>query len=109
MAKNLKNCVHFVLCDFVQLSPACGPNTYQKLPNNVWTDFRLYNGYLKYPIGKSIFAVILPLKLLRAAVANANTNSLHTLFDTYMDNILEEFVPNRMVRNVQNLSFWTKN
>ena len=31
---------------------------------------------MKYPIGKSIFAVNLPLKLFRATVANADIGSL---------------------------------
>ena len=42
------------------------------------------NGNIKYPIGKSIFAVNLPLKLFPATVANADIGSLkslHTLFD----------------------------
>ena len=63
------------------------------------------NGTLKYPIGKSIFGVNLPLKLFRASVANANTESLkslHILFDTYLDYMLAKFEPNRIVRNVQN-------
>ena len=52
------------------------------------------NGNLQYPIGKSIFAVSLALKLFRANVANANTKglkSLYTLFDTYLDYMLAKF------------------
>ena len=44
----------------------------------------------------------LPLKLCRATVTNADTGilkSLCTLFDTYLDNILAKFEPNRMVQN----------
>ena len=51
------------------------------------------NGNLKCPIGKPIFAVNLPLKLLRVTVANANTESLkslHTSFYTYLDCMLCE-------------------
>ena len=33
-----QNFLYFVQCDFVQISPAYGSNTYQ---NNVWRDFRL--------------------------------------------------------------------
>ena len=69
------------------------------------------NGNLICPIGKSIFAVNMPLKLFRANVTNANTESLkslHTFFDTYLDYMLAKFEPNRIVRNIQNLSFWTK-
>ena len=52
------------------------------------------------------------MKLFRTTVANANTErlkSFHTLFDTYMDYMLAKSEPNRQVRNVQKLSFWTKN
>ena len=46
-------------------------------------DFQcICNGNLKYPIGKSIFAVNLPLKLFRAVVANADGSlslSIHYL------------------------------
>ena len=54
----------------------------------------------------------MPLKPLRATVANANSESvksLHTLLDTYLDFMLETFEPSHTVRNVQNLSFWTQN
>ena len=62
------------------------------------------NANLKYPIGKSIFAVNLPLNLFRATVANDNTESLkslHTLFDTYSDYMVAKFEPNRITQNVQ--------
>ena len=55
---------------------------------------RVSNGNLKYPFGKSIFAVDLPLKLFHATVSNANTESLksfHTLFATYLDYMLAKF------------------
>ena len=61
------------------------------------------NGKLKYLIGKSIFALNLPLKIFRVMVANANTESLkslksiHTLFYTYLDCMLTKFEPNRIV------------
>ena len=54
------------------------------------------NGNLKYQIGKSIFAVNLPLKLFRAIVANSNTaslKSLNTLFATYLEYMLAKFEP----------------
>ena len=44
-------------------------------------------------------AVNFPLKLSRATVANADPGSLkslHTLFDTYSDNILGNFESNRL-------------
>ena len=66
---------------------------------------------LKYPIGKSTFAVDLPLKRFRTT---ERLKSLHTLFvcmvmvyDTYLDYMLTKFAPNRAVRNVQNFSFGT--
>ena len=51
------------------------------------------------------------LKLFRATVANANTDSLkslHTFFDMYLDYMLSKVEPNLTVQNVQNVSFWTK-
>ena len=51
------------------------------------------HGNIKFPIGKSIFAVNLPLKLFRATVANAYIGSLKflTLFDKYVDHMLVKF------------------
>ena len=57
------------------------------------------------------FAVNSPQILFRATVANAVTGSLkslHTLLDTYLDNMLSKFEPNRMTQNVTKLSFWTR-
>ena len=51
------------------------------------------------------FAAHLSLKLFRATVANAETESLkplHKSFDSYMDYMLAKFEANRMGRNVQN-------
>ena len=57
--------------------------TYQILHGQI-LDFHISvsNGNMKCPIGKSIFAVNLPLQLFPAPIANANTRSLkshHTL------------------------------
>ena len=52
------------------------------------------NGNIKYPIGKSIFEVNLPLKLFRATFADVDTGSqnfLLTLFDTYLDSMPAKF------------------
>ena len=82
---------------------------FKYLSNNVWRDFRLQmvasvlNGYLKYPIGESVFVVNLPLKLFRASVPNAYTasrKSLYTLYDTYLDYIMGKFESNRIIQNV---------
>ena len=69
------------------------------------------NGNRKCPMGKSIFAINLPLKPFRATVANtkaASLKSLHNLFDTYLDYMLAKFEPHRIVQNVQNLGFLDK-
>ena len=70
------------------------------------------NDDLKYPIGKSIIAVNLPLKLLYVTVANANTESLKSLpilFDTYLDYMLAKFEPNRIVQKVKKIELLDKN
>ena len=69
------------------------------------------NGNMKYPIGKSIFAVKLPLKLFPTTFANADIGSLksfHKLFDKYLDHMLVKFEQNRMVQTTRILSFLTK-
>ena len=69
------------------------------------------NGNIKYPIGKSIFAVNLPLKLFPATVANADIGSLkslHTLFDKYLDHMLMKFEGNCMVQTTRNSEFFDK-
>ena len=43
------------------------------------SNISISNGNIKRPIGKSIFAVNLPLKLFRATVANADIESLKSL------------------------------
>ena len=58
-----------------------GSDTYQIMYGET-TNVSIYsNGNIKYRIGKSIFAVNLPLKLFRATVANddiGSQKSLHT-------------------------------
>ena len=52
------------------------------------------NGNINCPIGKSFFAVNLPLKLFRSTVVNADTlnlKSLYTFFDMYLDHMLAKF------------------
>ena len=61
------------------------------------------NGNIKYPIGKSIFVVNLPLKFFPAIVANADIGSLlHTLFDKYLDHMLVKFEQNCIVQTTRN-------
>ena len=63
---------------YVQIPPACVPNTY-----NVWRDLAssvsISNGNIKCPIGKSILAVNLSLKLFHATIADADFGSLKCL------------------------------
>ena len=77
------------------------------------------DGNIKYLSGKSIFAVNLLLNLLRATIANADTESpqsLHTLFGTYLNHMLAnfctfwtiQFCSICMVQNVQNCELLTK-
>ena len=54
--------------------------------------------------GKIIFAVDLLIKLFRVIITNADTgslNSIHTLFDKYLDYMLAKSEPIQMVPNVQ--------
>ena len=82
--RKAQNFVKFGPYDFVLISPACGPNTYQ-IRYGETLDFQCQHQQwnIKYPIGKSIFTVNLPLKLFPATVVNADIGSLkslHTLF-----------------------------
>ena len=83
------------------------PNAYQiKYGETLGFQCLRQYGNIKCPIGKSIFTANFTLKLFGATIANADTESLkflHTLFDTYLDDMLEKFEPFRMVQNVQNL------
>ena len=47
--------------------------------------------------------------LFRATVAKAEShNSLHTLFDRYLDHMLSKFQPNRSVQTVQNFELFSQ-
>ena len=76
-----QNFVCFGAYDFVQISPARGPNTYQIMHGET-LDFHCQQqqySNIKCPIGKSIFAVDLRLKLFRVTIANADIGSLKSL------------------------------
>ena len=77
-----------------------------------WTsNVSISNDNIKYPIGKSIFAVNLPLKLFPATVANADIGSLkslHTFLKKCLYHMLVEFEQNRMVQTTRNFEFLTK-
>ena len=65
----------------------------------------------KYPSGKSIFAVNLPLQLFLATVANADIGSLkslYKLFNKYLDYLLVKFEQNCMVQTTRNLEIFDK-
>ena len=55
--------------------PACG-HSYRILYGETVDFVSISNGNIKYLIGKSIFAVNLPLQLFPATVANADIESL---------------------------------
>ena len=64
---------------------------------------------INYPIGKSIFAVNLRLKLFPATVANddfGSLKSLNTLFDKYSDHTLVEFEQNCVVHTTRNFKLF---
>ena len=62
--------------DFVQISPARGPNTYQIMYGET---LDIGNDKIKCSLGKSIFTANLPFKLFRVTVANADNGSLKSL------------------------------
>ena len=103
--QKVPNFVYFEPFDFVKISPACGPKTYQ---------FRIVgisNSNIKCPIGKWIFVINLELKIFRAIVANAiiwSLKALPTLFDTRLDHMLVKFEQNRIVKNIQNFEFFER-
>ena len=68
------------------------------------------NGNIKCPIGKSIFAVNLPLKFFRVTVANADIGSpkkLHAFLKNVYD-MLVEFEQNRRVLTTRNFELFVK-
>ena len=69
------------------------------------------NGKIKCPIGKSIFAVNLPLKLFRATVANADIGSLkslHTFLKKCLYHMPVKSERNRMVQTTRNFELFDK-
>ena len=78
---------------------------------NLTFNVSISNVNIKYPIGKSIFAVNLPVQLFPATVANADIRSLkslHTLCDKYLDHMLVEFEQNFTVQHIRNFEFFDK-
>ena len=108
--KTAQNFEYFIPYDFVQISPACGPNTYLIMYGET-SNVSISNGNIKCLILKSISAVNVPLKLFCVTLANADTGilkSLRTLFDTYLDHILAKFELNCIVQNVQIFELFDK-
>ena len=69
------------------------------------------NGNIKYPIGKSIFAVNLSLQLFPAIVANSDIKrlkSLHTFLKKCLYYMLVKFEQNCMVQITRDLEFFDK-
>ena len=69
------------------------------------SNFSINNGNIKCPIGKSIFAVNLPLKLFCATVAKTDIGSLkslHTFLKNCLYHMLVKFEQNRMIQTTQN-------
>ena len=98
--------------DFVQLSPACGPNTYQIMYGET-SDFRCqHQQWLhKMPDRKINFCINLPLKLFRATVANADLGilkSLQTILKTCLYHVLVKFEQNRTVQTTRNFELFVK-
>ena len=106
------NFVWFGLYDFVQISPACGPNTYQIMYGETLdSQCQHQNSNIKCPIGKSIFAVNLPLKFFRATIANSDIGSLkslHTFRKKCLYHMLVTFEQNRMVQTTRNFELFDK-
>ena len=69
------------------------------------------NGNVKYPIGKSIFSVNLPLKLFPATDANAdigNLKSLHIFLWKWLYHILVKSEQNWMAQTTRNFELFDK-
>ena len=69
------------------------------------------NSNMKYPIGKSSFAVNSPLKLFPATVANVDIGSLkslRTFLGKCLYHMLVKFKQNRMVQTTRNFELFDK-
>ena len=65
------------------------------------------NGNIKCPIGKSIFAVNLPLKLFRSNVANADIESLKSLH-TFLKKMFVPYASEIRTKTTRNFEFFDK-
>ena len=109
-----QNFVWFGPYDYVKISPACGPNTYQIMYEETLhlQCQHSQNGSIKCPIGKPIFAVNLPLKLFRDTVANVDIgslNCLHTFLKKCLYHMLVKFDQNRMFQTTRHFDLYNKN
>ena len=98
----------------VQTSPACGPSTFQIMYENTLIDFQCQHFQRQH--GKVLMANLLQKFIFRTNILCyhydadiGSLKSLKTLFEKYLNPMLEKFVQNRrpMVRNIQNFElFW---
>ena len=72
------------------------------------SNISIINGNIKYPIGKSIFLVNLPLKFFPVTVANGSLKSLHTFLKNCFYHMLVKFEQNRMVQTTRNFELLDK-
>ena len=96
--------------DFVQILPACGSNEIMYGETLDFQPVSLRNGNIKYPIGKSFFAVNLPF--FSATITNSDIRKskvyMHTLFDKHFDHMLIKLNKIAKFKLHEILSFLTK-
>ena len=112
LPKSSKFCVFYTIRFYSNLT-SIQSKYFKKCMERLYTsNVSVTNSNIKCSIGKSIFAVNLPLKLFRATISNADTGSLkslHALFDIHLDRMLAKFESTCMVLSVQNLELHAKN
>ena len=89
---------------------------YKHFLRNVWRDFRLPVSALatvaeKNFNGKFTSKIYSPIGYFSLTIAGADIgslNSLHKLFDKYLDHMLVKFEQNRMVQPIQNFDLFDK-
>ena len=75
--------------------------------SNVWRDFRLLMSALATVALRVFFARAFYFTIADADIESLN--SLHTLFDKYLDHMLVKFEQNRMITTIQNFEPFDKN
>ena len=106
----IQKIVYFRSFDFVQILPACNPNTYQVMYGD---SLNFQYQHLQQKHGK-IFTVNLLISrsgILFYAIGDDDIGSLispHTLFCKYLDHMLVKFEQNCMVQTVENFELSRK-